>query len=108
MVVKQKKADVKTQGRFEAGRLLHVLPVQHRALSLSPPISLTLLQTERTVPKDSYVYQEHKVVTTKQEGPKKGESCCCVLQQGNAQLLKQGLIRVHRQQHIRNDKLFKA
>jgi hypothetical protein len=31
----------------------------------------------------------------------------CVLQQGNAQLLKQGLIRVHRQQHIRNDKLFR-
>jgi hypothetical protein len=31
----------------------------------------------------------------------------CVLQQGNAQLLKQGLIRVHKQQHIRNDKLFR-
>jgi hypothetical protein len=30
----------------------------------------------------------------------------CVLQQGTAQLLQQGLIRVHRQQHIRNDKLF--
>jgi hypothetical protein len=29
------------------------------------------------------------------------------LQQGNAQLLKQGLIRVHKQQHIRNDKLFR-
>jgi hypothetical protein len=31
----------------------------------------------------------------------------CVLQHGNAQLLQQGLIRVHRQQHIRNDKLFR-
>jgi hypothetical protein len=28
----------------------------------------------------------------------------CVLQQGNAQILKQGLIRVHRQQHIRNQR----
>jgi hypothetical protein len=27
----------------------------------------------------------------------------CVLQQGNAQLLNQGLIRVHRQQHIRTE-----
>jgi hypothetical protein len=26
------------------------------------------------------------------------------VEQGNAQILKQGLIRVHRQQHIRNDK----
>jgi hypothetical protein len=30
----------------------------------------------------------------------------CVLQRGNVQLLQQGLIRVHRQQHIRNDKAF--